>query len=68
MAVLSESVRSSLRISYGEGDVAWNFTLSRLNTEAGADSLLLLAEAVSVFQGAEPVDLISTDEYQLVNS
>ena len=68
MAVINESVRSSLRISYGEDEDAWNYTVSRLDTEADADSLVLLVEAISVFQGAEPVDLVSTNEYQLIKS
>jgi len=66
MAILSESVRANLKISYGED--AWDYTVSRLDTEAAADSLLLLAEAISVFQGVEPMDLISTNEYRLVNA
>ena len=65
MEILNDPVRSSLRISYGEGDDAWNSTVSRLNTEASADSLMLLAEAISEFQGGEPADLIYTNEYQL---
>jgi len=68
MAVISESVRSSLRIGYGESDTAWTYTVSRLNTEAGADSLALLVEAVSAFQGVEPASLVSSSEYQLINS
>ena len=67
MAVLSESVRSSLRVGYGADDDAWNYTVSRLNPEADADSLVLLAEAMGVFQGVEPAELVSTDEYQLVS-
>ena len=68
MAVLCESVRSSLRISYGEDEDAWNYTMSRLDTDADADSLVLLVEAIGVFQGKEPADLVSTNEYQLINS
>ena len=67
MAVVSESVRSSLRISYDGGDT-WNYTVSRLNTEAEAKNLLLLAEAISTLQGTAPAALVSTNEYQLVNS
>ena len=64
MALTSESVRASLKISY-DGDETWNFTMSRLNTAANADSLMLLADAVSAFQGTEPAGLISTNEYRL---
>jgi len=67
MAVLNESVRSSLRIGY-EGEEAWNFTVSRLNTEADPNSLMLLAEAVGVFQGTEPASLVSTNEYQIIGA
>ncbi|MDR2648292.1 MAG: hypothetical protein LBB94_01025 [Clostridiales bacterium] len=65
MAILSEPARSSLRISFG--DDAAGYTVSRLNTEASADSLLLLAEAVNMLQGAAPRDLIRTKEYRLVS-
>ena len=65
MEILSDPVRSSLRICYSESDGAWNSTVSRLNTEASADSLMLLAEAISEFQGVQPADLIFTNEYQL---
>ena len=68
MAVLSESVRSNLRISYGEDEDAWNSTMSRLNTEADADSLVLLVEAISVFQGVEPAELACTNEYILTQA
>ena len=63
MEVLSEAVRANLMISYGKD--AWNYTVSRLGTDVGAGSLLLLAEAVSLLQGAEPLDLVSTNEYRL---
>ena len=66
MAVTSESVRASLRISYDDGET-WNYTVSRLNTKADASSLMLLAEAVSTFQGADPADLLITSESQLVS-
>jgi len=67
MAVTSESVRASMKISYDDGET-WNYTVSRLNTKADANSLMLLAEAVSAFQGAEPVDLLSTSESQLISN
>jgi len=57
--VASEAVRSSLRIGYDAEDLG-NYSVSRLNPDASADSLVLLAVAVSEFQGADPSDLIST--------
>ena len=66
MAVLSEAIRANLKISYGED--AWDYTVSGLNPEANGYSLLLLAEAVSLFQGLEPLDLVSRNEYRLVSN
>ena len=63
MEVTTEAVRANLRISFGKD--LWDYTVSRLSTEADAESLLLLAEAVSLLQGAEPLDLVSTKEYRL---
>ncbi|MDR1558817.1 MAG: hypothetical protein LBS84_03785 [Clostridiales bacterium] len=65
MAILSEPVRSSLKISFGGDD--GSYTVSRLNAEASADSLLLLAEAVNLLQGIDPQDLIRAKEYRLVS-
>ena len=64
MAISTESVRANLKISCGEDTK--DYTLSRLDTGADANSLLLLAEAVSMFQGVEPLDLIRTCEYRLI--
>ena len=63
MDILTESVRANLKICYGE-DMK-DFTVSRLDTEADADSLMLLGQAVSLFQGAEPLDLLGTKEFKL---
>ena len=62
--ILTEAVRANLKICYGEDFK--DFTVSRLDTEADPYSMILLAEAVSLFQGAEPLDLLGTSEYQLV--
>ena len=63
--ISTEAVRANLKICYDE-DVK-DFTVSRLDTEAGADSMILLAEAVSLLQGADPMDLVGTSEYRLVS-
>ena len=62
--ISTEAVRANLKICYGE-DVK-DFTVSSLDTEAGAGSMILLAEAVSLLQGVEPLDLLGTGEYRLV--
>ena len=61
--ISTEAIRANLKIRYGE-DLK-DFTVSRLDTEADAYSMILLAEAVSLFQGAAPADLLSTSEYRL---
>ena len=65
MTISTEAVRGNLRLSYGED--AWTYTVSRLNAEADASRLLLLAEAVSDLQGDVPMDLINRNEFRLVS-
>ena len=64
MAISAEAVRAGLKIRFG--GKTKNFTIPRLDPEADADSLLLLAEAVSLLQGTAPLELISTCEYRLI--
>ena len=63
MAISTEALRGNLRLSYGD-DVT-NYTVSGLDAEADAGSLLLLAEAVGILQGEEPLDLINRSEFRL---
>jgi len=64
LTVSREGVNSNIRLSFGE-DVA-NYSVSRLNPNAEAGSLLLLAEAVATLQGETPTDLISRSEFRLI--
>ena len=64
MTILTEGMNGNLRLSYGEETS--NYTVSRLNPDAEAGSLLLLAEAVSILQGKEPLDLVSRSEFRLI--
>ena len=64
MTITTESIRANLKITYGED--TRDYTISRLDAGADANSLLLLAEAVSMFQGAAPLDLIRTCEFRLI--
>ena len=66
MTISTEALRGNLRLTYGNDDT-WNYTVSRLNPEADASSLLLLAEAVSDLQGEELMDLINRSEFRLVS-
>ena len=66
MAISAEAVRASLKICF-DGNTK-NFTISRLNPEASSDSLLVLAEAVSLLQGTAPLELICTCEYSLISN
>ena len=54
MTVSREGVNSNIRLSFGE-DVA-NYSVSRLNPNAEAASLLSLAEAVATLQGKTRYD------------
>ena len=67
MAISAEAVRASVKICFGGGNIK-NFTISRLNPDASEDSLILLAEAVSMLQGTAPLELICTCEYSLINN
>ena len=64
LTVSREGVNGNLRLSFGE-NIA-NYTVSRLNPEAEAGSLLLLAEAVATLQGETPSDLVSRSEFRLI--
>ena len=64
LTILTEGVNGNIRLSFGEE--AANYTVSRLNPDADADSLLLLAEAVAILQGVTPMDLISRSEFRLI--
>ena len=57
------AVRANLKICYGENKK--NYTVLRLNPEADADSLFLLAEGVDILQGGTATELVSTCEYRL---
>ena len=63
LTISREGVNGNLRLSFGE-DVA-NYTVSRLNPNAEAGSLLLLAEAVATLQGEALTDLVSRSEFRL---
>jgi len=63
LTVSREGVNSNIRLSFD--DVA-NYTVSRLNPNAEAGSLLSLAEAVATLQGETPTDLISRSEFRLI--
>ena len=63
MTILREGVNGNLRLSFGD-DVA-NYTVSRLNPVAEADSLILLAEAVATLQGETLTDLVNRSEFRL---
>ena len=65
IAISAEAVRANLKICCGKN--IKNNTISRLNPAAKTESLLLLAEAVSMFQGGAAVELIKTTEFRLVN-
>ena len=67
MAISAEAVRASVKICFGGGNIK-NFTISRLNPDASEDSLILLAEAVSMLQGTAPLELTCTCEYSLINN
>ena len=64
LSILTEGVNGNIKLSFGEETA--NYTVSRLNPDADADSLLLLAEAVSILQGITPLDLVSKSEYRLI--
>jgi len=65
MSVSREGVSANLRLSFSDENTA-NYTVSRLNPNAEAGSLLLLAEAVAALQGVSPVDLVSRSEFHLI--
>jgi hypothetical protein len=71
MVISTEAVRGNIRLSYANDidndDDKWSYTVSRLNAEADASSLLLLAEAVSELQGGVPLDLINRSEFRLIS-
>ena len=64
MTILTEGRTGNIRLSFGEEIT--NYTVSRLNPDAEASDLLLLAEAVSTLQGETPIDLISRSEFRLI--
>ena len=64
MTILTEGVNGNLRLSFGEETA--NYTVSRLNPDAEAGDLLLLAEAVAILQGETPLDLVSRSEFRLI--
>jgi len=66
MAITAEGKSGNLRLKYpGVGDDTWTYAVSRLNPEADAASLLLLAEAVADLQEEMPIDLINRVEFVL---
>jgi len=68
MAVTAEGKSGNLRLKYeGADDDTWTFAVSRLDPDADAASLLLLAEAVSDLQGETPVDLTNRCEFILIS-
>ena len=67
MAVATIPVRGNIRLGYdGPDDTKWSYTISRLNPDADADSLALLAEAANDLQGVVLLDIRNSAEYQLI--
>ena len=65
MAISAEAIRANIKICCGKNKK--NITISRLSADAGAESLNLLVEAVSMLQGGAAVELVCTTEFRLLD-
>ena len=65
MAIIAVPSKGSIKIDYGTDD--FEYTVTKLDAEADAGSLIDLALAVSELHSLEPLDLIYNCEFHLVS-
>ena len=68
MAVTADPVRGNVRLKYEGLETTWTYSVARLDPAASAESLLLIAEAVSDLQSDMPIEILNSCEYELVFS
>ena len=69
MAVTADPIRGNVRLKYeGLDETTWTYSVARLDPAASAESLLLIAEAVTDLQSDMPIEILNSCEYELVFS